>query len=1002
MTFYWCSRIAHGITLVIVILSIISIYYLSYDVDALKWDNAQIKGQILQIDKQDANSGTIQVLVTELIKKPNFGDLAVGKTISISYLKTPIQFQIGDCIEALGYWEGFLAVDPGGDHVDFIRKISCPSSPPPSKSCNPGPIGAPQCTGNAVRQLYQDSNCNQYWQTVDDCNRYIPSRCCQDGGCAKCGGQETYRCVNNVVQRLVINGGTEEWQVFDDCNSYNPPRQCIGGVCVKSDEPPTPPQKECDKQSCKSQNQPIGVPYNVSGIPSIKYRKCDCDPAKENCNCISVETQEIKFKGEVIKISDKVSGSKSYTINLDQLIAGPSWSGQLNVTTIDIFADYPKWGHEDAGIIEGNTVEVYGRCVVKTQDVRYVTLNGREEYYLRKLSGPGCEGSISGHVYDSVTNKPIANARILSGDGGRNGLSNTEGIYHLSQICPSTTMILNCLAESYESSSRTATVDGNGLAENIDFYLKAKVENPKYISADIRFNGIVRYIPNGDKSGMDGYWIEVEEPVTSGPNPCSSYIFVKTHDPIFEKDKSIKLGDIGSNIKQGDKVEVSGLYEEYSGYPFGKATGCMVSLYGSIDYYIKRVIPSIKCSTPSDWWSTDEGIENLAKCLAKKYNALNYVKCKNESYICILLHMSDSEMPILDSKITVPLFKVALFDLNTKKFLDRTQSNKNIVKNMYIDYYLEINKTDIARTYVGQNGEDGGESIIIRNYINDLNKNNYLSTLSPAAIGMSAMGEAMVVGMITENPALATQKLGNAWITIITSLVKASSVVNTKEIKNEDVGRLEGAIADSASKLLKIRTLLKASEIKEEGEFLEYYKRITGDEETWRLDSIANTKAATGVLISALTEYIFPTGSITKIAYYLEFIGAYSANSDKWLDLAIASSQKLEQAPSIENYNDVYFYIINAYNGIYMAYDLQIEALKENKNPSLTGWAAQGINDYLWKWMDNSHQTVDQKIEALESERDQINTYSKSAMIKQMTIYYYTGSAADSDFIIEE
>lgn len=566
-----CSRIAHGITLIIVFLSIISIYYLSYDVDALKWDNAQIKGQILQIDKQDANSGTIQALITEIIKKPIFGDLAVGKTISISYFKTPIQFQLGDCIEALGYWEGFLAVDPGGDHVDFIRKIPCPSSPPPSNSCNPGPIGSLQCTGNAVRQLYQDSNCNQYWQTVDDCNRYIPSRCCQDGGCAKCGGQETYRCVNNVVQRLAINSGTEEWQVFDDCNSYNPPRQCIGGVCVKSDEPPTTPQKECDKQSCKAQNQPIGVPYNVSGIPCIKYKKCDCDPSKESCSCLSVETQEIKFKGKVVKINDKVSGSKSYTINLDQLIAGPSWSGQLDVTTIDIFADYPKWGREDAGIIEGDMVEVYGRCVVKSQDVHYVTLNGREEYYLKKVSSEGSEkpsGSKTFIIWVGDKNSKNLPGAEVSVDGVSKGTTDDKGEVHTEVSFGKHTVSAKAsCGEASKDYDFSDSIDG------VTVYINScPAENhPQEECQDIKFQGeVIETGSNGFDPSCHGTTTMVNYPyynikiknILSGPQPKEDTVHLQV-GPYWKSDSDCSINPKGiydKKIVKGDTVEVFGCH----------------------------------------------------------------------------------------------------------------------------------------------------------------------------------------------------------------------------------------------------------------------------------------------------------------------------------------------------------------------------------------------------------------------------------------------------------
>jgi len=354
---------------------------------ATPWDNAIIQGQIVRINMLQGDRGDIDVRVTGIIKDPGYPpnkNPRVGSVSIIRYLSTPISLAVGDCIEARGYWETFLAVDPiSQGHVDYIKKIACRDDQGPEPTCTPGPLGSPQCSGNTVRQLYQDANCNQYWQTVDDCNRYIPSKCCTNGACQKCGEQETYRCVNNVVQRLVINNGVGEWQVFDDCNRYDPPRRCIGGVCIKIDDP-TP--EECDQAECQSQNGPIGVPYQQSGKRYQRYNECNCTESECICDTIEKEVAktEIKFLGTAIKKhTGSMPGEPDYwTVKVDEIITGPRYSGELNVITDQAINEI--WGQEDPEIKEGYQVEVYGEYQKQENSDYRVVLYGSYLYYIKR------------------------------------------------------------------------------------------------------------------------------------------------------------------------------------------------------------------------------------------------------------------------------------------------------------------------------------------------------------------------------------------------------------------------------------------------------------------------------------------------------------------------------------------------------------------------------------------------------------------------------------------
>ena len=175
----------------------------------------------------------------------------------------------------------------------------------------------------------------------------------------------------------------------------------------------------------------------------------------------------------MISKSESHSGFGYYTIAVDKVLNGPSWSGQTDVFTIDIFAKYPDWGEADQEIIKGNTVEVYGRIMTKNSNVHSVTLNGRKEYYMKKLSGAGCDGTISGHVYDAITKEPICEAKVLASGGRYEGDTDNKGHYAIESICPSAAHLLTCLAEGYESATNKTTVDEKGDAK-IDFYLNPK------------------------------------------------------------------------------------------------------------------------------------------------------------------------------------------------------------------------------------------------------------------------------------------------------------------------------------------------------------------------------------------------------------------------------------------------------------------------------------------------------------------------------------------------
>jgi endo-1,3-1,4-beta-glycanase ExoK len=278
------------------ILKLLVIALIFFIIISLNNANAQcpkivIQGKVTSIDKDDAANCEFYILVENVIQGYGLRGLDNMKLVpGISVYTRPYpcsNIQVGDCVEVYGTWcEGDSPPIYGCDGW-YVKKIACPSGPPPQPKCRPGPVGSPQCSGNAVKQLYQDANCNQYWQVMDDCNRYIPSKCCKNGGCEKCGCQETYRCANNAVQRLCIGAdGTENWQVFDDCNRYDPPRSCKGGACISDID-------RCDQQVCQAKNEPVDDPYCKDGKTYRDYLDCSCD-ADGKCNCDNTLPKETR------------------------------------------------------------------------------------------------------------------------------------------------------------------------------------------------------------------------------------------------------------------------------------------------------------------------------------------------------------------------------------------------------------------------------------------------------------------------------------------------------------------------------------------------------------------------------------------------------------------------------------------------------------------------------------------------------------------------------------
>ncbi len=269
--------------------------------------------------------------------------------------------------------------------------------------------------------------------------------CPQPSGCT-----ETYRCNNNVAERLCYQNGNQYWQVSDDCNAYSPQRQCVNGNCVDV----TPPQPSCNQQACQSKSGPIDQPYIRDGKMYQRYRECNC--VGGNCQCSQVE-KEVPCTGI---ISGKVTDSSSGTPISGASIVIGSWSGTTNAN--GAFSSYQAFCPSTTYVL---TCSAQGYVPI-SQDV---VTDGNGNAYVPLTLQLSCSGTISGHVSDINTKSPIPGATLLICPSGGDCWSpppvDSTGLYSSGgKACPSTTYDVTCSVEGYKSSTQTVTTDNKGNA----------------------------------------------------------------------------------------------------------------------------------------------------------------------------------------------------------------------------------------------------------------------------------------------------------------------------------------------------------------------------------------------------------------------------------------------------------------------------------------------------------------------------------------------------------
>jgi hypothetical protein len=142
----------------------------------------------------------------------------------------------------------------------------------------------------------------------------------------------TFRCNNNVVQRLCVDQNRNEyWTNYDNCNNHKQPCNCINGVCVDTTPPDgsNQPKPTCDQQACQAQDGPIGQPYTLNGAQYQRYKDCNCEDGSCKCNQVEKQTPCSGI------ISGGVIDEKGMPLDNAQVSiqsGGTEWSGKTDST----------------------------------------------------------------------------------------------------------------------------------------------------------------------------------------------------------------------------------------------------------------------------------------------------------------------------------------------------------------------------------------------------------------------------------------------------------------------------------------------------------------------------------------------------------------------------------------------------------------------------------------------------------------------------------------------
>ena len=313
---------------------------------------------------------------------------------------------------------------------------------------------------------------------------------------------------------------------------------------------------------------------------------------------------EIKFIGIAVERCGIVAGADYWIVNVEELISGPPWSGKLTVYTINIFADSPIWGHADPDITVGDKVEVYGKCKVGW-GVKSVTLNGNENYYIKKTDGTTKCGKITnwktactnvqlggkfgaemdfdnlmagGYRFKGIVRVRSPTGVEYSGENQPRFVSSSPNNH--GKFAGGNTLYVRipegAATGKYDVKLELWNVDTNELCDDTGWKENIFTVKDGGTVSEIVFTGTA--IEYFSRIGAWGWTVRADE-IISGPLELQGHTLTAYLASVNPDE--YPYGYIDPNIEPEDKVEVYGWYQGEDN----------VALFGSKDYYIKRKTP---------------------------------------------------------------------------------------------------------------------------------------------------------------------------------------------------------------------------------------------------------------------------------------------------------------------------------------------------------------------------------------------------------------------------
>ena len=608
-----------------------------------------LQGQVLNSPTCKAErSGEIcefDIRVTEVIKTGH--GIKIGDVLGIyyiSYYQQMEELNRGDCIEICGNWDGKIYCTPDDNVNAYIKKISCPGE---SRPCDTGWTGGWRCDNNVIEKEYVKEDCSTEWKIYDDCNKYNPPRHCENGECV-----ENCRDVKlqGACYGIVFSGSRDNpsyilWTIENI--------KIIEGDLTGVEKADV----EVDGSTSGYYDKDINPADRVEVFGCYKDGKITLKESKYYIKKFKSDCDEVKFNGTCLEVKDMFWGSQTHQIYPYWIIRAEGHEfGWGNIT---VYAGVSSTkGDYDPSIAAGDRVEVFG-CINGST----LSIMNKTDYYIKKI-GPSvaCQDDHPPVLTDGKVNlmcgqkdKTLFNFSVIYKDENGDEPDNAA-IRIIGSIGPKVVFDNGYWTQMKRISGDPIT----GILYSYDTTLPADAgynfwfnfNNKKgcgvflpprgftddnglagptvgpICGEEILFNGTAVKFHKGNLPGAPDYWtVKVNQPIINGPQPCNEQLDVTTSQAI-----NVIWGYNDTTIQDGDQVEV------YGSYRIKDDGTCNVVLYGSSEYYIKKIQTSSKSNYYAILIGVSDGkipADNDAK--AFRNGLLASANWKDDN-ICILLN----------------------------------------------------------------------------------------------------------------------------------------------------------------------------------------------------------------------------------------------------------------------------------------------------------------------------------------------------------------------------